>query len=121
MERLLFHKVRVKNITDQQWSRLSTLFGESRRWFTPTDIGNEASIDYMVALALVIAMASDRVAENHYLIYHMCNAAPIAKRKFVDGLQPIPWQCPYCEEVITDPDDLRYEVSCKPSGLIEFV
>ena len=121
-KRLQFRKSRIRSeLSDTQWSLLAQQFSRPANCLTATDISLAACVPSSVALALMLGMNVDRVAELGLLVYHSCQDDPVATRSFRRGFQPVPWRCRGRRAVVVDEDALTYEACCRTRGHIEFV
>lgn len=103
----------VEGVDASTWRRLGALLMAHRgKGLMPHDIANRLGIHRHPVMAIIIVLGRQSLVKRRYCIYHRCSEAPVDYRDFEDGFQPTPWVCPGCDEEISSPDELRYDLLC---------
>lgn len=116
-----FSRARIPKITPAQWGRARGLFAEEGALVTPAQLRSAAGLRRDAAFSLILGIYEEKHADLYLLVYHTCSEAPVARRAYATGLQPLPWHCPYCDETVTKRSELRYELEASVRSPIEFV
>jgi hypothetical protein len=118
------HKAAIPSIAGSEWERLNCVLRDLRgHGFMPHDLANRAGLRYRTALAVAHLLGERMAVDRTLCVYHVCAPHPVAYRKFQDGFQPTPWECPECEELVVRSDELTYDIRCTliPDAELEFV
>lgn len=120
--RATFEKARLPKISRAQWTRIGPIVGgDVDLGIMPHDLGNQASIPYDVALAVLLALFDNDLADAQWLIYHNnCVDHPVKVRKFEKGLPKFPRWCSECE-LPTEPEEFTLGLRFKLKGPITLV
>lgn len=103
----------VTGVDASTWHRVGLLLTQHRgAGLMPHEMANRLGVHRPIAIAIAIALGRQGLVKRRYCIYHVCSEAPVDYRDFEDGFQPTPWVCPECEEEISRPDELRYDLLC---------
>lgn len=116
-----FSRARIPAITAKQWDRAKSLVVKAGAVLEPAQLRSATGMKSTAAWSLLLGVFEERHAELFWLVHHNCVAHPVVKRRYEDGFQPVPWQCPDCEENIENADDLSYELQAVLIRPIEFV
>ena len=103
----------VEGVDANTWLRLGALLMQHRgEGLMPHDMANRLGVHRPPVMAMIIVLGRQALVKRRYCIYHRCSEAPVAYRDFEDGFQPTPWVCPECDDEITSPTELRYDLLC---------
>lgn len=69
------------------------------------------------AFRFIVRVGEQHRADLNWLVFHGEHHA--TTRRFADGFQPTPWRCPACEEEVSDPSELRYELQAVLTEAVE--
>ena len=106
-------------MTPQQMERLGHYF-RAPRTTMPHTIGNASGVPYTTATAVALLLYTQEAGRLKWLVFHSCAEHQVAHRDYASGFQPLPFLCPECEQVVTNPDDLHYMLELQTTGSIEF-
>jgi len=114
-----FEKSRLPRVKATQWSRIAhVLAREPLEQLMAHDLGNQASIPYDMAYAVLLALFDSRLAEAQWLIYHRCAEHPVFATSFEKGIPELPTECPECEEPAQD-SEFTFDVQFRLLGAVE--
>jgi hypothetical protein len=116
----VFSRARIPSITDREWDLAAGLFRQKGAAIGPARLRIEAGLKREVACSLLLGIFEEGQADLSFLVYHDCSEHPVNERKYIDGFQPVPWRCPECEQLVTNENELRYELRAILRAPIEF-
>ena len=128
-----FDTQQIPGITPKQWERLRGLLdGERFKVLELAWLRSATGMHSDCAWALMQALVRAGSARLTWLVYHECAEHPAAELPVPENLIPwlicrsgprvqLPWECPECEEEVTDGSELRYEPRCVLAESVIFV
>jgi hypothetical protein len=96
-------------IMAREWKKLEPIVAEAGAVLDVDFLRRETRMTRTKVTALLLLMHMNGAATLFWLVYH-CSDDPVAKRRFENGFQPVPWRCPDCDEEVVHRESLRYEV-----------
>lgn len=125
-----FPRHRVPAITPEQWEALGRYINHDRplRTVTAEALAEAAGKDADVAVieactALMFDLYKIGAVSLWLSVWHprCTDAGPVARRRFDEGFQPVPWTCPRCKRCVGHRDDLRYQFEADVLETVVFV
>ncbi|NEQ66725.1 MAG: hypothetical protein F6K21_14700 [Symploca sp. SIO2D2] len=115
-------KGRLDFLSGEQKAELSRHFREPGTKTMPHQLAILLGLKYPHALAILTVLETEGLCKNKLLIYHNCDPeVPAGAIPYGQGFPDLPWECPLCEEVIDDYDELSFDVMAESTQPIEFV
>ena len=103
----------AKIVDAETWLRVGELLMQHRgERLGSRDMANALQCTKGWVLPLLLVMREHKIVKLGFGVYHRCTANPVACRDFEKGFQPTPWVCPECDEYVTSPDELTYDLLC---------
>lgn len=123
MAKRVLERARFRGFTDEEWKRIGRYLAEPPKKFMNHVLGNAVAISYTKALAIMLALYDDGLAELSVQVFHKCEEHPVAQFDIQQQgiVVSLPWECPECERVVRDEGELRYDWECMLTEPVEVV
>jgi hypothetical protein len=104
-------------ITESEWQRISSIFSKPQN-IMPHALGVQSGIKFSLARAFLISLSNENLASIRTCVYHGCVECPVDITE--DYPAYIPYICPNCEEEVTSPKELSYDITAITTAPILF-
>jgi hypothetical protein len=112
---------RLTFLSGHHKSLLSEHFNHPFRTAQPRELAIKLGVKYSQVIAILAVLAADGLCQNWLLIYHICSETFVDRTPLSMGMPSLPYICPYCEEIVYEYDELKFDVMVETKTSVEFI
>jgi hypothetical protein len=108
-------------LNDYHKSLLNKYFQTPPTVLQTHDLAISLGLEESKIIAIIATLSADRYCRNWLLIYHNCSETFVDRRPLNEGMIRLPYRCPYCEFVIEDFKELKFDLMVETNNKILFI